>query len=152
MITLCIYPGPLPDMAFIFLPHSTAWKFSEFKTFLLSLTPKLLYRKSSIKRPPSNKRLPSIKRPPLEPFCTKRPSLISAPLLISASPLPTTEQLRRFPPKIRVMMRNNFPWFPARNLSWGRISWKQSDCCLFFAVVTLKNDRARIMHFFVTAC
>ena len=30
--------------------------------------------------PPSNKHLPSIKRPPLEPFCTKRPSLISAPL------------------------------------------------------------------------
>ena len=43
----------------------------------------LTYYKSSIKRPTpcTNKRLPSIKRPPFEPFCTKRPSLISAPLI-----------------------------------------------------------------------
>ena len=38
-----------------------------------------IYCKSSIKRPLSNKHLPPIKQPPLEPFCTKHPSLISAP-------------------------------------------------------------------------
>ena len=45
----------------------------------------MTYRKSSIKRPLSNKRLPPIKRPPLEQFCTKHPSLISAPPLISTT-------------------------------------------------------------------
>ena len=47
-------------------------------SFNNSIHSKVIYRKSSIKRPLSNERLPHIKRPPLEPFCTKRPSLISA--------------------------------------------------------------------------